>query len=100
MFTIGKVYNIGNDQISLFNESEIGKSEHKRRRNMKTKSESENREDEGMMSKLDYELSSYDDLLVKAMNPVRGQVFHQNSSLRSDFVLYCPSRHLNHFFKF
>ncbi|VDN40208.1 unnamed protein product [Gongylonema pulchrum] len=31
--------------------------------------------DEGNMSKLDYELSGYSELLAKAVEPVRGQVF-------------------------
>ncbi|VIO94322.1 Uncharacterized protein BM_BM4413 [Brugia malayi] len=40
-------------------------------RNIKVKSEK--KEDEGNLSKLDYELSSYGDLLVKAVKPIRGQ---------------------------
>ncbi|EJD74302.1 hypothetical protein LOAG_18365 [Loa loa] len=60
----------GNEPTFLFNALEVQKLKHKGK-NMKTRDG--NREDEGNMSKLDYELSSYSNLLVKAMKPIRGQ---------------------------
>lgn len=75
LFATGKVFNVGNGQNFQFNALEIEKSEQKMRRNMKKRDENEYKESEGNMSRLDYELSSYGDLLVIAMKPIRGQVF-------------------------
>ncbi|VDO46998.1 unnamed protein product [Onchocerca flexuosa] len=58
------------EQTVPFTTSEIGKLAN-RQKHMKTGNE--NREDEENISKLDYELSSYGDLLIKAVEPVRGQ---------------------------
>ncbi|VDK67533.1 unnamed protein product [Onchocerca ochengi] len=59
-----------NEQSVLLNASEIGKLAYRRKH---TKTRNGNREDEENISKLDYELSSYSDLLIKAMEPIRGQ---------------------------
>uniref|UniRef100_A0A8R1TJH0 Uncharacterized protein n=1 Tax=Onchocerca volvulus TaxID=6282 RepID=A0A8R1TJH0_ONCVO len=69
-FTTDKMYNSDNEQSVLLNASEIGKLAYRRKH---TKTRNENREDEENISKLDYELSSYSDLLIKAMEPIRGQ---------------------------
>lgn len=45
-------------------------------------------EDEGNMSKLDYELSSYSDLLAKASEPVRGQVSTPPFAFHDDDLTY------------
>ncbi|CAG9529548.1 unnamed protein product [Cercopithifilaria johnstoni] len=73
---LGKTYNaekIDNEQTFLPNALGAEKLKHKKRINMKTRNENENTEDEGNISRLDYELSSYGDLLVRAMKPIRGQ---------------------------
>ncbi|OZC11240.1 hypothetical protein X798_01656 [Onchocerca flexuosa] len=61
---------VDDEQTVPFTTSEIGKLAN-RQKHMKTGNE--NREDEENISKLDYELSSYGDLLIKAVEPVRGQ---------------------------
>ncbi|VBB27708.1 unnamed protein product, partial [Acanthocheilonema viteae] len=63
----------GNEHTFLPSGSGAKKLEHKKKRNMKTRNGNENREDEGNISRLDYELSSYGDLLIRAMKPIRGQ---------------------------
>ncbi|VDN89055.1 unnamed protein product [Brugia pahangi] len=64
------MYNTGDKHTFVFKALGNAKLEHEIR-NIKVKSE--NKEDEGNLSKLDYELSSYGDLLVKAVKPIRGQ---------------------------
>ncbi|VDM18922.1 unnamed protein product [Wuchereria bancrofti] len=63
------MYNTDNKPTFAFKELGIAKLEHERR-NIKVRNENK---DEGNLSKLDYELSSYGDLLVKAVKPIRGQ---------------------------
>ncbi|CAG9529549.1 unnamed protein product [Cercopithifilaria johnstoni] len=70
---MSEVYNLDNEQTFLPNALGAEKLKHKKRINMKTRNENENTEDEGNISRLDYELSSYGDLLVRAMKPIRGQ---------------------------